>query len=174
MDLRTALIAAIEFEREVRDHYAQCARDTADPRGQRVFAALAREEQGHAAYLENCLTDWSASGRIQEGELPSALPPVAWIREAAGKIAHSTLAPAGAAGSANLPELEFLNQALALEYRTQAFYQELVEDLIPAHRVLFIRFLDIEDGHVTLVQAEIDALMGHGQWFDFTDLGPET
>ena len=170
MDLRAALTGAIEFEREVRDHYAQCARDTADPRGQRVFAALAREEQGHADYLEARLAEWTASGQVEAAELPNALPSLAWIRDAADRIAHSTLAPAGAAGSANLPELGFLNQGLALEYRTRAFYLDLVAGLPAGQRGLFTPFLDIEDGHVMLVQAEIDALVGHGQWFDFTEL----
>jgi len=43
----------------------------------------------------------------------------------------------------------------------------------PEHRPLFARFLDIEDGHVILVQAEIDALVGHGHWFDFMEFNLE-
>ena len=32
------------------------------------------------------------------------------------------------------------------------------------------RFMEIEEGHQAIVQAEIDALSGHGAWFDFTEI----
>lgn len=169
MDLQEALGSAIDFEHRVRDHYADCARKTKDVLGQKVFATMAREEQGHVEYLEARLTEWRTSGVLTPGDLPTVLPPPAWLREAGSKIAASALAPGGSAGHGGLPELDFLKEALELERKTSAFYQDMVGKLEPAHRELFSRFLDIEDGHVTLVQAEIDALVGHGHWFDFME-----
>ncbi len=40
-------------------------------------------------------------------------------------------------------------------------------DTLPAeYRGLFARFLEIEQAHLLIVQAEIDAIAGHGSWFD--------
>lgn len=163
MELAQALAQAVDYERQVRDHYARCSRLTEDPHGQRVFAILAREEQGHLEHLQGLLETWTRTGAVSPGEVPTLLPPAAAIEAAALQAAQ--LPPA----SASLPELDFLKQALELERRTCTFYQELVAGLEPRHRPLFDPFLDIEDGHLTLVQAEIDALVGHGHWFDFME-----
>ena len=45
--------------------------------------------------------------------------------------------------------------------------------LEPRHKALFERFLEMENGHVAIVQAEIDALAGHGHWFDFMEFSLE-
>lgn len=38
---------------------------------------------------------------------------------------------------------------------------------------MFRHFLEIEDGHTAIVQAEIDALEGNGFWFDFAEFDLE-
>jgi rubrerythrin len=172
MDLQEALACALEVEQKVRDHYGDCAMRIQAPLGKKVFETLAREEQGHVEYLQCRLAEWKETGAFTASALPSVLPSPAWIREAGGKIAASALAPGGSTGRAHQPERIFLEEALALEHMTNAFYQDLVDNLEPAHRELFFGFLDIEDGHLALVQAELDALAGHGHWFDFTDLNP--
>lgn len=171
MDLSQALAQAIEHEREVRDHYATASRATEDPHGKRIFAILAREEQGHLEHLESRLAEWKATGAVSSAEVPSLLPPPSQVAEEALKAAAAPR-PATPPGS-GFPELEFLKEALELERKTSAFYQEMVATLEHRHRPLFDRFLDIEDGHVTIVQAEIDALVGHGHWFDFMEFNLE-
>ena len=42
-----------------------------------------------------------------------------------------------------------------------------------AHLPLFARFLEIEEGHVNLVQAEMDSLNGLGTWFDVLEVSFE-
>ena len=56
-------------------------------------------------------------------------------------------------------ETELFKVALELERTTSAYYQSLVEELPAEHRHLFSRFLEIELGHLAIVQAELDALM---------------
>ena len=77
MDLKEALAGAIEYEHKIRDFYAGCARKVTDPKGQRVFAILAREEQGHVEYLESRLSEWKAGGRREGGRAahPAPRPP---------------------------------------------------------------------------------------------------
>lgn len=169
MDLKEALSGAIEYEHRIRDYYAGCARTVRDPKGQRVFAILAREEQGHVEYLESRLEEWQANGSVKEAELPTLLPPAAWVLEEARKLANRV----DGAEEVAREELDSLKEALDLERKTSAFYAELVAKLEPKHRPLFERFLEIENGHVTIVQAEIDALAGHGHWFDFMEFSLE-
>jgi len=166
MDLKEALSGAIDYEHKIRDYYADCARKIKDPKGQRVFAILAREEQGHVDYLESRLTEWQASGAVKAVELSTLLPSAAWVEEESRKLAPAKAAPAQM-------EIEFLKEALELERKTSAFYGELVAKLEPQHRGLFERFLEIENGHLAIVQAEIDALAGHGHWFDFMEFSLE-
>lgn len=168
MLLQDALGTAIKYEHRVRDHYAGCAKKATDEVAQRVFAILAREEQGHVEYLETRLDEWKATGVIQVAELKSLLPPAAVVQEAALK-ASKDMKPSPIAKA----EIDFLKEALELERRTSAFYQDLVAKLEPKHRPLFERFLEIEEGHVTIVQAEIDAVAGHGHWFDFMEFSLE-
>lgn len=167
MDLKEALSGAIEYEHKIRDYYAGCAKKVKDGKGQRVFAILAREEQGHVEYLESRLAEWKATGAVKAAELPTILPSAAWVQEEAKKL------PKRAAGEAPSAEIDFLKEALELERQTSGFYAELVAKLEPKHRGLFERFLEIENGHLAIVQAEIDALAGHGHWFDIMEFSLE-
>ena len=169
MELEEAISVAIKYEHRVRDHYAQCAKKTQDVKGQRVFATMAREEQGHVEYLEARMAEWKGNGVITLAELPTVLPSLAWIQAEAGRLA----AKAPAKADPGQPELAFLKEALELEHKTSNFYRDLVDQLEPGYRGMFARFLEIEDGHVAIVQAEIDALAGHGHWFDFMEFNLE-
>jgi rubrerythrin len=169
MELKEALSGAIEYEHKIRDYYADCAKKITDSKGQRVFAIMAREEQGHVQYLETRLAEWKNSGSVQEAELPTLLPPAAWVQEEAKKLAKRV----DGAEEIVQAEIDFLKEALDLERRTSAFYAELVAKLEPRFRGLFERFLEIENGHLAIVQAEIDALAGHGHWFDFMEFSLE-
>jgi rubrerythrin len=170
MDLLEALNTAIQYERRIRDYYAESSRRSKDPKGQRIFAILAREEQGHVDYLESRLEEWQVSGAVTEAELTSILPAPALLREEAEKLKGS--APRTGVDLFK-DEVDLLKEALEMERTTSGFYEELVLALDPEHRGLFARFLEIEGGHVTIVQAEIDALVGHGHWFDFMEFSLE-
>ena len=70
-------------------------------------------------------------------------------------------------------ELDLLKTALELERQTSGFYRQLVDTLPTGDRELFARFLEIEQGHLTIVQAEIDNLNGMGTWFDIMEFDLE-
>lgn len=164
MLLQDALGTALDYEHRVRDHYAEAARRATDAVAQRVFAILAREEQGHVEYLEARLQEWKTTGVVNAIELKSLLPSAAQVVQAAEKVPKG-----GSAAPVAKVEIDYLKEALELERKTSAFYQSLVAQMEPAYRDLFARFLEIEEGHVTIVQAEIDAIAGHGHWFDFME-----
>lgn len=168
MNVREALEIAIDYEHQVRDHYLKGATEILDPRGQKVFATLAREEQRHVEYLESRLDEWHRTGKVTNEPLTSILPPPEWIDEARKRFAggHD---PAIAVQA----ELDLLKVALGLEHKASGFYLELVTTLPADDRPLFARFLDIEQGHVAIVQAEINSVSGLGTWFDIMEFSLE-
>ncbi len=60
-----------------------------------------------------------------------------------------------------------------MEAETSRFYESLVQDLPEEHRPLFERFVEIEQGHLAIVQAELDNLRGLGFWFDVQEFDME-
>lgn len=168
MDLKDALAIAIEYEQKVRDHYAAGAEQVLDARGKKVFETLAREEQGHLAYLKSRLAEWTTKGAVETPELPTILPTADWIEEARKRVQQGP--PPTVAVQA---ELDLLKVALELERQTSGFYQQLVTTLDARHRPLFARFLEIEQGHLAIVQAEIDSITGTGTWFDIMEFSLE-
>jgi rubrerythrin len=163
--LQEAIAVALDFETKVRDHYLRGARDIADPRGRRVFATLAKEEQGHVDYLDRCLADWKKTGKIPNVPLRSILPSgVRWIEEEKKKL--SARADERVATET---ELDALRIALRYETEGDAFYRNLVSALRKDEQPLFDKFLRVEDGHRALVQAQLDVVQGKGFWFDIAE-----
>jgi hypothetical protein len=44
-----------------------------------------------------------------------------------------------------------------------------VRDLPAEEKAMFERFVEIEEGHKSIVQAEIDCVTGMGFWFDIAE-----
>jgi rubrerythrin len=162
VNLQEAIVVALEFETKVRDHYLRGAREIADPRGQRLFATLAKEEQGHVDYLDRGLAQWKKTGKVADLPLTSVLAAdVRWFDEA-----KRALPPPSEKRIATRTELDALETALHYETESDAFYHRLVAALPEQDRPLFDKFLRVEDGHRALVQAQLELLRESGFWFD--------
>ena len=70
-------------------------------------------------------------------------------------------------------EKRMLSKALQVEVETSAFYRRMVAEMEGAAREMFARFLEIEDGHIAAVQAELDFISHNGFWFDFQEFDME-
>ena len=55
-------------------------------------------------------------------------------------------------------------QVRGMEMETNEFYKQMVETLPPSGKAFFQRFVEIENGHLFLVEAEIDNLQHKGAW----------
>ena len=168
MNLEEAIQTALKYEKMVRDTYRDSVDKIADPAGQRVFKTMAEEEQGHVDYLEAKLAEWRDTGKVTPESLATMVPSKERI-DAGVKELKKPLEQAGDRAA----ELELLKKALAVEVETSNFYQKMVDELPDGERDLFTRFLEIEVGHQTIVQAEIDNVQGLGFWFDFQEFNLE-
>jgi len=166
MKLEDAIKTAIEFETKVTTNYDEAVKKTSDAIGKKVFETLAKEEQGHIAYLKSRLDEWQKTGHVTAASLGTAIPSAEKIKEGMKKLkAKGSKPPAATAAT----EAEFLQRALALEVETSGFYKKMVAELDAEGQTLFQRFVEIEEGHVAIVQAQIDAVTGLGFWFDMQE-----
>jgi rubrerythrin len=164
MKLQDAIAVAVDFEKKVRDHYLRGAKDIPEPRGRKVFALLGKEEQGHVDYLEHCLAQWKKTGKVPDVPLKTILPKGSkWIEAERKKVS------AQAKRAATSTELDALKVALQHEREADAFYHKLVAELPKEDQELFSKFLEIEDGHLAIVQAQLDSVQGMGFWFDVAE-----
>ncbi|MBI5499062.1 MAG: hypothetical protein HY907_02390 [Deltaproteobacteria bacterium] len=162
MDVDEAIRTAIEFETRVRDQYVRAAAAATDPAAKSVLATLAKEEQGHLQYLEHRLEEWRASGKLTAKRLATALPSPERIRDGLARL-EARMKPAATPPAG---EEQTLRTALGAEQDVGAFYKRMVAELPGEARTMFRRFVEIEEGHLAIVQAELDAVTRLGFWFD--------
>jgi rubrerythrin len=160
LTLDEAIRIAIEYENRVRDMYLEAVESATEDTGKRIFKTLADEEQGHVDYLERRMGEWKSTGHVNDEEVVTILPSLDTVNEGVEKL-EKAMDPQDWS-----VELELLRRARDLESETGSFYRRMVGELDSEGANMFQKFLQIEDAHYDIVQAEIDALTGKGFWFD--------
>ena len=167
MTIEEAIKTAIDFETQVRQVYRDAAERASDPVGERIFKVLAEEEQGHLEYLRSKLDEWKKSGTLTAERLDTVIPSRERISK--GISALEARRPGDERGG----ELQMLSRALDVEAKTSEFYKRMVKELPQEGKKLFAHFVEIEEGHLAIVRAEIDYLSKTGYWFDFKEFDME-
>ncbi len=163
MKVDEAIKTAIQYETNVRDVYLEALDKASDEKGKRIFKLLASEEQHHLDFLYSKLAMWQASGELTIEGLRTALPSKERIIEGTKKMkAQVSRKDYGA-------EINMLQKALEAEKVTSSFYKKMVEKLPGDAQKMFAQFVEIEEGHLALVQAELDSVTKMGYWFDFRE-----
>jgi rubrerythrin len=165
--LEEAITTALSYETRIRDLYREAAAKTQDPKGRRVFKALADDEQRHIDYLEAKRSQWYAEGRITVEPLTSLIPGADLLKQ------DLTGLDAAMAPEDRGDEKRMLSKALQVEVETSGFYRRMVDQMAGDAGAMFARFLEIEDGHIAAVQAELDYISHTGFWFDFQEFDME-
>lgn len=165
MKLEQAITTAIEFENKVHTTYLAAAEETADPTGKRIFGTLAQEELGHIKYLESCLAKWKESGKLTITALETVIPSSDKIEEGLARLKDRIEERADPRPA----EVEHLRRAIRAEMETAEFYRRMVDELAGDEGKLFERFLEIEEGHLAIVNAELDSVSNNGSWFNMPE-----
>lgn len=163
MTLEEAIQAALQYEGRVIKIYLDAMRRSKDPVGKKVFKTLNEDESSHVRYLKERLDELASVGSVKPAKLSTAIPPAKEIGAALNSNRGKTVLRAPE------EELNLLRRALKVEIETCEFYQKLSRELPPEGRSLFERFVEIEEGHRAIVQAEIDSISGAGFWFDIPE-----
>ncbi len=162
MKLDNAIRAAIEYETGVHEAYREAMDKSTDQAAKRIFGVLSDEEMGHLKYLQERLDEWQKTGKINVKKLGTSIP----TREAIDtslKDLRKTVSPKP---TKQILELDLLKKALQAEIKTSTFYKDMVSKLDGQGQELFRRFVEIEEGHEAIVQAEIDSVSNCGVWLD--------
>lgn len=163
MELEKAIVTALDYEVRIRDLYKNLVETAQNREGQELFAALRDDEQRHVDYLTHLLDQWHLKGAVEDDELATAIPSKAQIEKSLEK-----LQPVVNRDDHKM-EQQMLSKALEMEVATSRFYQQLVADIDEQYRALFVQFLEIENAHIDLVQAQLDYITGTGYWFDMKE-----
>jgi rubrerythrin len=167
MNIEEAIKTALQYEGRVVGVYREALDKAQDSTGKKVFRALAEDEVKHVEYLKAKLEEWTTTGRVIPSQLNTVIPPRERIEAAVKTLRVKVAVP--------VPdnEIRLLRQALQVEVETSGFYQRMVRELPPEGQRLFERFVEIEEGHKTIVQAEIDSVSGSGFYFDMPEFNLE-
>lgn len=164
MTIEQAIHSAIEFETRVRDTYSAAADQVGTAEARRFFQVMSREEQGHIDYLRSREQEWRSAGTLTAAPVPSALEEESWVRKASENL------QASAGDDARTSIVEHLYAALRLEEQASTHYRDLIAAVEhPDAEAMFGHFLEIEDGHIAVVQAEIDFQAGTGVFYDMRE-----
>jgi rubrerythrin len=167
MTIEEAIKTAIKFETNVRDVYASAVENSKDETGRNVFGILAKEEQGHIDYLNHRLAELEKDGVITLTDIGTILPAKDAIDKQVGEL-KKTLEP-----QKKDYELKLLQKAVDVELQTSEFYKKMADDMSGDAQKMFAQFFEIEDGHLAIVQAELDAVSGNGFFFGFEEFNME-
>lgn len=167
MNIDQAIETAIEYEKRVVGVYEEAAEASTEAVGKRVFGLLGEEERNHVAFLEARLADWRAKGRLDLAGLATAIPARHAIENAVAAL-EAKLEPK------EMPaEAAMLERARQVELETSGFYKQMVAELPEEGRAFFARFVEIEEGHLAIVEAELNAVKGSGFYFDMPEFDLE-
>ncbi|MBM3293494.1 MAG: hypothetical protein FJY82_03110 [Candidatus Aminicenantes bacterium] len=167
MTIEEAIKTALQYENRVVGVYEEAVRACADETGKKIFEAPAKEERQHVQYLKDRLAEWKRAGRVTAVELNTVVPPRARIEEGVRSLQGKV------AVKASEGEMRLLKRALDVEIETSNYYIGVVKQLPPEGQALFARFVEIEQGHQAIVQAEMNAVSQNGYWFDFAEISME-
>ena len=167
MTLEEAIKTAIAYETKIQKLYLEAQQLVADPVGKRIFQALADDELNHVAYLKDRLQQWQKTGRISPEKLETSLPKKEVISRGVNRLSSRM------AREDRNDEKQMLSKALSVEMETSNFYEQMVSEMQAEGRQMFARFLEIEAGHIAIVQAELDYISQTGYWFDFKEFDME-
>ena len=160
MELEAAIRSAIEYEKRVCDIYKEAEQELPEGTRNRLVNALYKDELFHVRYLEAKLDQCQREGQVIVNKIKQNVLPKWDVKEEASKIReHMSEKDLG-------DKKRILSKILKAELETSAFYRNLFNEIPDEGKELIAHFLEIEDTHVTLVQAELDLYSHTGFWFD--------
>lgn len=146
------LRAAMQAETEGYYFYKMAAQSTSDSKGREVFEDLAREEQKHFEFLRDQLAALRKTGA------PDAALSLGQPQEFTGAHPIFSEQIKQRVGSAHY-EMTALSIGIQLEISSVRFYQgEATAVSDPAARSFYAQLAEWEQGHLTILQRQADAL----------------
>lgn len=152
-----ALELAIEREREAAQLYGKAAKLTVHPHGKAMYRWLVGEETWHQTHLESQLRarfDRSAWLEWEEKSSPISISEFPQTSEASGEFNPSA------------EEIQVLNAAIKSERQSIELYKQNADITTdPAGRTMFTSLAVQEEGHLALLQKQLERLKRRYEYF---------
>jgi rubrerythrin len=162
-----ALQIALDTEKKGYRFYKTAAKSTSDPQGRLVFEHLAKDEIEHMgvfATLYKSLTNDEPWMTYEEAVAKFGETP-------ADQIIFPDVPDEAQEG---FDDIEALKEALLFENKAVQYYSDREKETDDEKARSFYKSLvEIEEGHVAIIQAEIDALTNTGVWLDYQEISLE-
>jgi rubrerythrin len=165
MDSQDIFKSALTYEKKIRDLYLSAVDTIDDPRGKDLFKDLVADEQSHVEFLEYSL-DRLASAKEIDRKAPAPALSLA-VDEDVSRMKEKI--PEHMLGDIK----RVLNAALVLEVETSQFYKKACDNSKGQVKEILKKFYEIEQGHVELVQIQLDHASGNGYWFNSMEIDME-
>lgn len=162
-----ALQIALDTEKKGYMFYKTAAKSTSDPEGRQVFEHLAKDEIEHMgvfATLYRSLTNDEPWMTYEEAvaRFGETSPDQIIFPDVPDEVQE------------DFKDLEALREALQFEEKAVRFYTEQAAATDDERaRSFYESLIEIEKGHVSIIQAEIDSLTNAGIWLDYQEISQE-
>lgn len=162
-----ALQVALDTEKKGFRFYKIAAKSSKDPKGREVFEHLAADEVEHMgviATLYESLTNDEPWMTYEEAVEKFGVTPKEKIifPDVPDEVQE------------DFDDLKALEEALEFEKKAVQFYTKQAENSESEKaRAFYQSLIQIEEGHVEIIQAELDSLMGAGIWLGFQEISLE-
>jgi rubrerythrin len=164
MDSQDIFKSALTYEKKIRDLYLSAVDTIDDDRGKDLFKALAADEQSHVEFLEYSQERLASAREIDLEKLAPVL----------SSAVDDDVSPKAKIPEKLLGDIKrALNAALVLEVETSQFYKKACDNSTGQVKEILKKFYEIEQGHVELVQIQLDYASGNGYWFNFMEIDME-
>ena len=162
-----ALQIALDTEKKGYKFYMIAAKSSKDPKGKEVFEHLAKDEIEHMgviATMYESLTNNEAWMTYEEAVEKYGKTPEK-------KIIFPDVPDEPKDGFNDIKALE---EALEFEKKAVEFYTRQARECEEEQaRAFYHSLIEIEEGHVQIIQAELDSLTGAGIWLGFQEISLE-
>jgi rubrerythrin len=155
MNIREALLTAIDYEKRAQAAYAEAAESADDEDTKKILQMLAKDEEKHLRYMQDSFKLWTDTGQLQIAQLTSEID-FEKIRISNERLKNTLSGLRPTESRQKILKLWF--KVLDVEIETHRFYKEVSEQLVFFDKEFFQRFVEMESKHLNLINSRINAL----------------
>ncbi len=172
-DALEAVKIGMSFEEAGHRFYSEAADITESPKGKKMFERLAHDELEHLELFRrarNSLLETGVWPEVTEKDLHAKIKTI-------GKPVFPKTATASSGATVSSRERHALRRGIQAEKDSIAFYSQAVtKTKDAAAKALFSKLVEVEEGHLMLLEAEFDYITKTGIYYgelEFSLEGPD-
>lgn len=157
---------AMKMEAEGEEYYKAAAEKTKDLKGKAFFLVLAKDEKEHKKLFSDIY--------LSLNEEKKWMPPKTPLTKR--RVSPSSIFDKKEVGGmkGDPDDINALLVAIEKEKKTIDFYRNAMDEIEDEDaKRLLLELIDIEEGHLNILNGELNALTDSGYWFDFPEFTVE-